>query len=241
VAGPRERRGAIESRESMAIVPAHVHVSPARVLLALTVTVFAAAVEWLGSARGNTLFLAADASHLLAHVGIFGVLLIPAARWHDRGEDLATIAVLGAVGLIALAIAGASLHRLAYPPNEPVEPSFMLLSLLGLAANLTTAYVFTDPARVRWSFRAALAHELADGGLTVAGLLGALVIRLFGWTWIDPALSLAISLWLGAWSARLLVRRARLGAGVWTRDGLGAARHEPDRRGAEVGRRSSRP
>lgn len=218
---PAERDAAVESPEPMAIAPSHIHVSPARVLLALAVTVFAAAVEWVGSARGNTLFLAADASHLLAHVGIFGVLLIPTARWHARGEDIATIGVLGGIGLIALGIALASVRELGHPPNEPVEPAFMLLSLLGLAANLTTAYVFADPARARWSFRAALAHELADGGLTVAGLLGALVIELSGWTWIDPALSLAISLWLGAWSARLLVRRARLGPEAWTLDTLG--------------------
>ena len=209
------------SPEPIAIVPSHIHVSPARVLLALTVTVFAAAVEWIGSARGNTLFLAADASHLLAHVGIFGVLLIPATRWHDRGDDIATIGVLGIVGSIALGIAVASLRTLAGHPNEPAEPAFMLLSLLGLAANLTAAYVLSDPARIRWSFRAALAHELADGGLTVAGLLGALVIELSGWTWVDPALSLAISFWLGAWSARLLVRRARFGPEVWTLDTLG--------------------
>ena len=217
----RLRGAAVQAPESIAIVPSHLHVSPARVLLALTVTVFAAAVEWIGSARGNTLFLAADASHLLAHVGIFGVLLIPTARWHDRGEDIATIGVLGVVGSIALGIAVASLRKLAGHPNGPVEPAFMLLSLFGLAANLTAAYALTDPARVRWSFRAALAHELADGGLTVAGLLGALVIELSGWTWIDPALSLAISFWLGAWSARLLLRRARLGPEVWTLDTLG--------------------
>jgi cobalt-zinc-cadmium efflux system protein len=211
----------VERPEQIAITPAHLHVSPARVFVALTVTVLAAAVEWVGSARGNTLFLAADAGHLLAHVGIFGVLLIPAARWHARGEDVAAIGVLGVVGAVALGIAVASLRDLGGEPNEPVEPSFMLLSLFGLAANLTTAYVFADPARARWSFRAALAHELADGGLTVAGLLGALLIELSGWTWIDPALSLAIACWLGAWSARLLVRRARLGPEVWTLEPLG--------------------
>ena len=44
------------------------------------VTVLAAATELVGSARGNSLFLAADACHLLAHVGIFGVLA-PAQVW----------------------------------------------------------------------------------------------------------------------------------------------------------------
>jgi Co/Zn/Cd efflux system component len=52
--------------------------------------------------------------------------------------------------------------------------------------------------------------------MTLAGILGALVIELSGWAWVDPVLSLAIAAWLGAWSARLLLRRARLGSEVWT-------------------------
>jgi len=194
----------------------HVHVAPRRVLLALTITGLAAAVELAGAAHAHTLFLAGDAAHLLAHVGIFLVLLIPTGRWHERGEDIASIGVLGVVGLVAVAIAAASVQRLAGSRPDPLEPSFMLLAVLGLAANLITAYLFVDPARTRWSFRAALAHEIADGGLTVAGLLGALVIELSGWVWIDPALSLGIAGWLGAWSGRLLLRRARLGPEAWT-------------------------
>jgi cobalt-zinc-cadmium efflux system protein len=200
----------------MASRPSHVHIPVVRVLLAVLVTGLAASVEMAGSAHAHTLFLAADASHLLAHVGIFAVLLIPLGRWHQRGEDAAAIAVLTVVALVALGIAFASVRTFTGHRLEPLQPSFMLLSLLGLAANLTTAYLFAGPARTRWSFRAALAHELADGVMTLAGILGALVIELSGWAWVDPVLSLAIAAWLGAWSARLLLRRARLGSEVWT-------------------------
>ncbi|PYM84749.1 MAG: hypothetical protein DME09_07850 [Candidatus Rokuibacteriota bacterium] len=86
----------------------------------------------------------------------------------------------------------------------------------GLGANMTTAYLFKDPSETHWSFRAALAHELSDGALTVAGLLGALAITLFSWPWVDPGLSLAIALWLCVWATRLLARRIRVGRTVWT-------------------------
>src|SRR5438093_3749525 len=101
-----------ESHRRMAHTPTHAHIAARRVLIALTVTVLAAAVELVGSARGNTLFLAADACHLLAHVGIFGVLLIPTGQWHDRGEDVAATAVLTMVALIAVGIAVASVQNL---------------------------------------------------------------------------------------------------------------------------------
>jgi Co/Zn/Cd efflux system component len=132
--------------------------------------------------------------------------------WHERGEDVAAIAVLVLVLAIAIAIALTSIQDLSLPGPEPPAPSVMLLSLLGLAANLATAYLFADPARQRWSFRAALAHELADGSLTVVGLVGAVAIKLFAWRWVDPGLSLTIAVWLGAWASRLLARRAPSGA-----------------------------
>jgi cobalt-zinc-cadmium efflux system protein len=205
----------------MAHTPPHAHISPRRVLIALTVTVLAAAVELVGSARGNTLFLAADACHLFAHVGIFGVLLIPTGQWHDRGEDVAATAVLIMVALIAVGIAVASVRNLTSQHTEPPEPSFMLLSLFGLGANLTSAFLFAGPAKTRWAFRAALVHELADGGFTVVALLGALTLKLFAWVWIDPGLSLAIAFWLGAWSGRLLDRRVRFGRKAWTLEDVG--------------------
>ncbi len=212
---------------------AHVHVPARRVGAALAVTVLAAGAELAGSWTGQSLFLAADAGHLLAHTGIFAVLLIPPGWWHERGEDVATIAVLVLVLAVAVAMARTSIQDLGVPRPEPPAPSVMLLSLLGLGANLTTAYLFADPARQRWSFRAALAHELADGSLTVVGLVGAAAIKLFGWRWVDPGLSLTIAVWLGGWASRLLARRARLGRGAWTRnDHPGARRPPPPPQGA---------
>ena len=91
----------------------------------------------------------------------------------------------------------------------------MLLAVFGLGANLMTAFLFAAPSKTRWSFRAALAHELSDGALTVFGLLGALAIHFFGWHWVDPTLSLLVGLWLWVWTARLLLRWMRLGREAW--------------------------
>jgi len=197
---------------------AHDHVPPRTVLTALVITLGAASLECAGSWYGGSLFLFADAVHLVAHIGIFAVLLIPAARWHDRGEELATLAVLALVALIAFGIIVGSGSRLFSHGAELPNPAWMVLAVLGLAANLTTAFLFAAPSKKRWSFRAALAHELSDGALTIVGLGGALAIQLFGWRWVDPTLSLVIGLWLWFWAGRLLVRWIRLGRDAWTLD-----------------------
>lgn len=200
--------------------------------MALALTLLAAGVELAGSRHAGSMFLSADAFHLLAHMGIFAVLLLPPARSsageadsllaHERREDALTIAVLALVLLIALVFTILSARGILLGSHAAPSPAWMLLALVGLAANLATAYLLKDPARTFWSFRAALAHELSDGALTIVGLAGALFIRWFGWHWVDPLLSLSIGLWLCAWSLRLLVMRARRGRCAWE-----MAQHEP--------------
>ena len=192
----------------------HVHVEGRRVLAAGAVTIAAAAIELAGSSLAGSLFLTADAVHLLAHLVIFLVLLLPQSGRHAIREDVATCAVLAVVLLIAAAIGVDSIRGLVELRSAP-RPKALLLSLFGLAANLMSAWLFRDPARERWSFRAALAHELSDASLTVAGLLGAGAIAWWRLRWVDPGLSLLVAIWLSSWAGRLLVLRARGGPSVW--------------------------
>jgi cobalt-zinc-cadmium efflux system protein len=192
----------------------HVHVKASRVLIAAAVTSFAGALELAVSTKAGSLFLEADAIHLVAHLGIFIVLLLPERGPHAVREDVVTSAVLVVVLAIATGIAFQSLGALVKPEPAP-NPLVLLFSLFGLTANLVSAWLFRDPAHERWSFRAALAHELSDASLTVAGLLGAGAIAVFGFRWVDPGLSLAIAIWLGTWAGRLIVRRVRIGRSAW--------------------------
>ena len=195
----------------------HVHLPAGRVFCALAITLFAAVLEIAAARSGGSLFLAADAVHLVAHTGIFVLLLIPPRGDHAAREDLATIAILILIELIGLGIIIESARALLSQSLDLARPELMLFSLAGLAANLVSAYLFYDPARLRWTFRAALAHELSDASLTLAGLAGALAIHFFGALWIDPLLSLAIGVWLVWWAGGLLARRAREGTQAWAR------------------------
>jgi cobalt-zinc-cadmium efflux system protein len=184
------------------------------VLAAAAVTICAASVELVISWSASSLFLVADAVHLVAHLGIFMVLLVPQRGSHAIREDAVTCAVLILVLMIAGGIGVESARALLHPRSPP-DASALLFSLFGLAANLVTAWLFRDPAQEHWSFRAALAHELSDASLTVIGIAGAGAIHLFKFSWIDPGLSLAIAVWLGFWSTRLLVRRILIGDAAW--------------------------
>ena len=183
--------------------------------LAAGITVLAGGIELLASRASGSLFLLADAIHLLAHLGIFLVLLIPPGRLHGASEDLGAVAVLVIVVAIAAWVVWLSVDHLLHLSGELPNAAAMLVALVGLAANTCSALLFRKPAETHFSFRAALAHELSDGGMTLGGLVGAGCIALFGWHWVDPTLSLIIGGWLGIWAMRLLLRRALGGPDVF--------------------------
>jgi Co/Zn/Cd efflux system component len=184
------------------------------VVLAFAVTFFAAAIELGASQSSGSLFLSSDAVHLLAHGVIFGVLFVGPG---GAREDIATMVVLFVVLVIGAGILWESVEGLLSPGPLP-DARLMLVSLAGLAANLTSAFLFRRPSGDRPPFRVALVHELADGTLTLVALAGAGCIALFGWHWVDPGLSLSIGVWLEAWAIRLLVRRFRAGPDAWAHE-----------------------
>ena len=181
---------------------------PVRVVLAAAIiTLLAGALETWAARLGHSLFLAADSVHLLAHMGVYGALLVPKRVWTGRGEEVRTALVLGVVFVIACAITVASVDGLInLNGHARVEPRIMLMSLVGLGANAVTAWMFRVPSQHQLSFRAAFVHELSDGAMTGVGLLGAGVIAVTGWRWVDPILSLAIGGWLLSWTAKWLCR-----------------------------------
>lgn len=193
----------------------HAHLPSPRVLAATGATAAAAAVELLASRHGRSLFLEADAVHLVSHLGIYVVLLLPSGHLrHEQREDRGAIGILVLVLAIAAFILAQALRALVRG-DEPASPAVMTVSLVGLAANILAAGLFRSPARTDFSFRAAMAHEYSDAALTLAGLAGAGAIALFGWRWIDPSLSMAIAAWLAFWAGSLLARRRRLGPSIW--------------------------
>ena len=180
--------------------------STARVLLAASLTMAASAIEIAVARIDGSLFLAADAGHLLAHLGIFVVLLV-----HARHEALAVRLVLAIVLAVAVAITSAAVRALLHP-TVPPPAGALLVSILGLGANLGTAWLFRGFGRTHLSFRVAIVHELSDGALTIIAFFGAAAIALFRWRWVDPALSLAVGVSLLAWAGRRLLGGASAAA-----------------------------
>ena len=170
------------------------------------------AVEAFYGWKIDSLALLADAGHNLSDViglvlawgGALAGNLRPDAR-HTYGWKRASILAAFINALLLLVAMGSlaweALHRLQSP--QAVEGvTIMVVAGIGIVVNTATALLFMRGRESDLNIRGAFLHMAADAlvsaGVVVAGGL-ALV---FGWTWLDPVVSLVIAAIIvaGTWS-----------------------------------------
>ena len=158
-------------------------------VLALTSTVLV--VEVIGAAIAGSLALLVDAGHMLTDVA--GLLLAIAAAWLVRRPATpertwgflraeivgaaAQAAVLLAVGVYILVEA---VRRLLEPP-ELSSGAMVVFGAVGLAANLLGLWLLARGRRENMNMRAAFLEVANDALGSVAVLVAAASIGLFGW------------------------------------------------------------
>lgn len=96
---------------------------------------------------------------------------------------------------VAIYIAIEAVGRFRSP--EPVESTGMLIVAgRGLVVNLVSMRLLTAGKDASLNVKGAYLGVWADMLGSVGVIIGALAIRLTGWTWIDPAVAVAIGLWV---------------------------------------------
>jgi cobalt-zinc-cadmium efflux system protein len=170
------------------------------------------AIEAFYGWKVDSLALLADAGHNLSDViglvlawgGALAGRLRPDAR-HTYGWKRASILAAFVNALLLLVAMGSlaweALHRLQSP--RPVEGlTIMAVAGIGIVVNTATALLFMRGREHDLNIRGAFLHMAADA-LVSAGVVVAGALALwFGWTWLDPVVSLLIAavIVLGTWS-----------------------------------------
>lgn len=72
----------------------------------------------------------------------------------------------------------------------------LIVSLIGLAANVISMFVVMKEAKTSLNAKAAFLNMLSDAITSVAVVLGAIVISIWKIYWIDPVLTIAASVFL---------------------------------------------
>ena len=161
---------------------------------------------WAGS-----LALVADAGHNAGDV--IGLLLAwgasqlarrPPSRRYTWGFRRTTIYAALANAVLLLTACGAIVweawHRLQSP--EPVAgPVMIAVAAVGVAINTLTALLFMRGREGDANLRGAFLHMAADAAVSAGVVVAGIAIMVTGWTWIDPLVSIAITLAIvvGTW------------------------------------------
>ncbi|MEJ2638207.1 MAG: cation diffusion facilitator family transporter [Desulfosarcinaceae bacterium] len=166
-------------------------------------TVFVVIEAAYGFAAGS-LALVADAGHNLSDV--LGLLLAWGGAFlagrkttprRTYGWRRATIyaPLLNAV-ILLLTVGGVgweSLRRF-FDPSPAGSMTMIIVAAVGIAVNTITALLFTSGRRRDVNIRGAFVHMAADAAVSLGVVAAGAGIALTGWLWLDPLVSLIISL-----------------------------------------------
>lgn len=187
-----------------------------RLAAALVITSVILVAELVGGLVAHSLALLSDAGHMLSDVvaqGMSLAALVIATRpadarrtygWH-RVEILAALGNGITLVVLALAIIWEGWQRLRAP--APVHTSVMVpIAVVGFVANLVGVWLLRESHSL--NVKGAYLHVLGDTLSSLAVVVGGVVMLAVGGAWwLDPALSIAIGVFI-LYSSYALIRDA---------------------------------
>jgi cobalt-zinc-cadmium efflux system protein len=195
---------------------AHNHDYPApvgkKLLYGIILSITILIVEIVGGLLSNSLALLSDAGHVLTDIFALGLSWYGVRQATRPSNSRMTfgyhrvgvvIAIVNALSIFA--IAGIILYE-AYHRFQQIQavnsPLMMIIALVGLVANIIVVFWLRGEQKANINVRSAFWHALGDALASVGVIIGGFVILITGQYWVDPLVSVIISLIIlsSAWS-----------------------------------------
>ena len=186
-----------------------------RLLITIIITVVVMIVEIAGGILSKSLALISDAGHMFTHsfallVSFFAILLASRKPTPEKSFGFYRVEILAALfnGIALLVVAGfivwEAIKRII-DPSEIKVMEMIIISIIGLAANIASAAVLSGASKKSINVRSAFIHMIGDTASSVAIVIGAVIIYFTGFYLIDPIFSILICVAILYW-AFLLIR-----------------------------------
>ncbi len=172
------------------------------------------ALELFFGFRANSLALIADAGHNVSDV--MGLLLAwgalalskrkPSGRYTYGLQSASIMAALINAILLLAAVAGISWQALMRfgAPVEVTTSTVILVAAISMILNGLTAMLLHKGHQHDLNIRGAYLHMVADAGISFGVVISAVIIMATSWLWVDPLMSILISLMIVVSGWRLL-------------------------------------
>lgn len=180
-------------------------------MIAVLITGSFTVIELVGGYLSGSLALMSDAGHMFTDTIALGlslwalkVALRPATEERTfgflRAEILAALVNGATLVVVSLVVFYEAFRRILEPPQVEA-PLMLFVAFLGFLANAGGIYLLRDKSKGSLNVRGAFLHMLGDLLSSIAVIIGALLIMLFGLEVADPLLSILIGaiILYGAW------------------------------------------
>jgi cobalt-zinc-cadmium efflux system protein len=171
-------------------------------------------VELAGGFAFGSLALFADAAHMATDVVVLAIAYAalriarrPPTDRHTYGFARTEVLVAQANGLLlfagAVVVIVEAIRRFG-SPHDVVAAGVVVVGVLGLVVNIASAGALYRHAHENLNVRGAFWHLLSDALGSIGVIIAGVGIAVFGADWLDPAISIAISVLVIAAAWQLL-------------------------------------
>jgi cobalt-zinc-cadmium efflux system protein len=183
-----------------------------RLIAAFAIIAVFFVVQLVAAFATNSLALLSDAGHMLTDVIGIGMALaaIGLATCFEQRRSMVTsshtfglyrLEILAAfvnsllLFAVALWVIVEAVRRLGTEPDVLGVP-MLVVAVLGLFANLAAFALLRPGAKDSVNVEGAYLEVLADTVGSVGVIVAALLLQVFGWTWVDSAAGVLIGIWI---------------------------------------------
>lgn len=182
-----------------------------RYIIAIAINLSFVLIEGAAGFWANSTALLSDAAHNLSDV--LGLAIAGGAAWlagraasqrRTYGFSKATVLAALANALVLVAASGGLLleaSRRLFAPEDTAPLTVMAVAAAGVVINGATALLFVRGRKHDVNARGAFLHMAADAGVSAAVIVAGALIWFTSAAWIDPAVSIAVVLFIlwGTW------------------------------------------
>ncbi|PZQ61431.1 MAG: cation transporter [Phenylobacterium zucineum] len=177
-----------------------------RLIIALALTSTFLIAEVIGGIVFKSLALLSDAAHMFTDAAALAIALAAIQLGRRAADERRTFgyrrfeilaAAFNAILLFAVAayvlVEGV---RRFFEPVEVGSTGMLIVASIGLVVNLIAMRLLAGGKDASLNVKGAYLEVWADMLGSLGVIVGAVVIRFTGWTWVDPVVAIAIGLWV---------------------------------------------
>lgn len=128
---------------------------------------------------------------------------------YKRAEILAAFVNASTLIIVALILIYGAINRFIHP--EPIKSTLVIwLAVLGIFANGLSVILLKKDADHNLNMKSAYLHLLTDMMASVAVLVGGLLMKFYGWFWVDSVMTILIAVYLIVVGFDLVIKSTKM-------------------------------